>query len=215
MAAVDSFEITLTGQGGHGAMPEQTRDPLVAACHVVTALQTIVSRSTSPLDSCVVTVGKLEAGDSFNIIPHTARLSGTCRAFSKEAHDALPGRVREIVSGVASALGCRAEIDYRQICSPTVNEPLMTELMREVAREHFGADAVVTDGEGARTMAGEDFSALLEHRPGCFALVGSRNTAQGLTHPHHSPHFDFDEGALEVSVRLLEGIARRFLEVSR
>ena len=93
MAAVDSFEITLTGQGGHGAMPHQTLDPLVAACHVVTALQTIVSRSTSPLDSCVVTVGKLEAGDNFNIIPHTARLSGTCRAFSEEAHGALAGDV--------------------------------------------------------------------------------------------------------------------------
>lgn len=212
MAAVDSFEITLIGQGGHGAMPQQTRDPLVAACHVVTALQTIVSRSTSPLDSCVVTVGKLEAGDSFNIIPHTARLSGTCRAFSKESHDALPDRVREIVTGVANALGCEATIDYRRICSPTVNEPLMTELMREVAREQLGTEAVVTEGEGARTMAGEDFSALLERVPGCFALVGSRNPARGLVHPHHSPHFDFDEEALEVSVRLLEGVARRYLE---
>jgi amidohydrolase len=178
---------------------------------VVTALQTIVSRSTSPLDSCVVTVGKLSAGENFNIIPHTAHLSGTCRAFSKEAHAALPGRVEEITQGVARAFGCEASVDYQRICQPTVNEPAMTELMREVTRDLLGADAVVTDGEGARTMAGEDFSALLERAPGCFALVGSRNPARGLVHPHHSPHFDFDEAALELAVRLLEGVARRFL----
>jgi amidohydrolase len=87
----------------------------------------------------------------------------------------------------------------------------MTELARSVAHDLLGADAVVTDGEGARTMAGEDFSAFLERVPGCFAFVGSRNEARGLTEPHHSPRFDFDEAALEVSVRLLEGIARSYL----
>ncbi len=192
-------------------MPDQARDPLVAACHVVTALQTIVSRSTSPLDSCVVSVGALTAGDAFNVIPRQARLSGTCRAFEAKTHAALPGRVRKIVEGVAGALGCEAQVNYRRICPPTVNESSMTQLMTEVVSEQLGEYVAVTSGDETRNMAGEDFSYYLEGVPGCFALVGSSNPGRGLVEPHHSPRFDFDEAALDVAVRLLEATARRFL----
>lgn len=211
MAAVDAFEIHLTGRGGHGAMPHQTADPVVAACQIVGALQTIVSRNTSPLDSCVVTVGQVEAGENFNVIPGTARLSGTCRAFSREMHERLPEQVRRVAAGVAAALGCEARVEYRRVCKPTVNEPACTALLREVAAELLGPEAVVSEGDGARTMTGEDFSEFLEQAPGCFALVGSSNPARGLVHPHHSAWFDFDEGALPIAARLLEGAARKFL----
>ncbi|MBL4849650.1 MAG: amidohydrolase [Planctomycetes bacterium] len=211
MAAVDRFDLVLRGQGGHGAMPHQTRDPLVAAAQLVTALQTIVSRETSPLDSCVVTVGMLTAGDTFNVIPAEARLSGTCRTYAPAAHAALPERFRRVVEGIAAAHAVEATIDYQRICSPTINHPEFTAWAREVAGEVFGPGVVRTSGEGTQTMAGEDFSAFLERLPGCFAFVGSKNPERGLIEPHHSDRFDFDESALEVSARFLEGVARRYL----
>ena len=153
----------------------------------------------------------LRAGDTFNVIPESARLSGTCRSYSRELHEALPERVRRVVDGIAAACGVEASLDYQRICAPTCNDPGFTELAREVASEVFGPDAIRTAGEGTRTMGGEDFSAFLERAPGCFAFVGSRNEAQGLSKPHHSEFFDFDERALEVSARFLEAIARRYL----
>jgi amidohydrolase len=213
MAAVDRFEVLLEGAGGHGAMPHQTRDPVVAAAHVVTALQTIVARTVSPLDAAVVTIARLHAGEgeSWNIIPRTARLAGTARSYADATWAALPARFEKVVRGVADALGCAATIEYQRICPPTVNEPGVTDLVRGVARDLFGPDAVVVDGDRTRTMGGEDFSYFLRRAPGCFAFVGSRNEQRGLVHPHHSPRFDFDEDALDVSVRLLEGVALRFL----
>jgi amidohydrolase len=211
MAAVDKFEVEVTGVGGHGAMPHQTRDPIVAAAHAVVALQTIVSRETSPLDTAVVTIARIAAGEGWNIVPRVARLSGTARAYSQKTWEALPGKIERVLKGVTSALGCEVTIAYERICPPTVNEPRMTDLARAVAAELLGPDAVVTEGDATRTMGGEDFSYMLQRAPGCFIFVGSRNEAKGLVYPHHSPRFDFDEAALEHSVRILEGCALRFL----
>lgn len=217
MAAVDRFDIEIVGQGGHGAIPQQTRDPIVAAAHVVTALQTIVSRTVAPLDTAVVTVARIAAGEpeAWNVIPRAARLTGTARAYSDEAWAALPGRIGDLVRGVAAALGCEARVDYQRLAPPTVNEPGFTDVVRGVARELFGPDAVKVEGEGTRTLAGEDFACFLRCVPGCFAFVGGRNRARGLVHPHHSPRFDFDEAALEHAARLLEGVAARYLSAGR
>jgi len=211
LAAVDRFEVEIAGAGGHGAIPQRARDPVVAACHVVTALQTVVSRQTDPLDACVVTVGSIRAGDSFNVIPRTARLSGTCRSFARERHARLPEEFTRVVEGVAGGLGCEATVRYERTCPPTVNEPGCTELARAVAGGVLGAAAVRTEGAAVRAAIGEDFAYFLEAVPGCFLLVGSRNPERGLVHPHHSPRFDFDEDALGHGVRLLEGIARAHL----
>jgi amidohydrolase len=211
MAAVDKLDIELEGVGGHGAMPQQTKDPVVAAAHLVVALQTIVSRETSPLDSAVVTIGSLQAGTNWNVIPRTARLAGTARTYARPTYEAIQGRIERVTRGVADALCCKATIGYERICPPLVNHPQATTLARQVAGELLGADAVVTEGTGTRTMGGEDFAFFLERVPGCFVFVGSRNEARGLCHPHHSPRFDFDEAALGHSVRVLEGIARRYL----
>ncbi|MGE0706621.1 MAG: M20 family metallopeptidase [Planctomycetota bacterium] len=211
MAAVDRFDLVLRGRGGHGAMPQQATDPVVAACQLVTALQTIVSRETDPLDSCVVTVGQLLAGDNFNVIPSEARLSGTCRSFTREAHAALPERFERVVRGICAALGCEYSLDYLRTSGPTINEPGFTAFVREVAAEVLGPGSARVEGPGVRTMAGEDFSAFLERVPGCFAFVGARNEARGIVHPHHSPRFDIDEEALGVAARLMEGVARGYL----
>lgn len=212
-AACDVFEITLHGHGGHGGMPDQTRDPVVAAAHVVTALQTLVSRETSPLDAAVITVGKLCAGETWNVIPATAHLSGTCRAFEPATHRALPERLGRLVKGVAEGLGCRAELDYRVICPPTVNDPGMAALARAAAARAVGPlGRVLHDGPGTRAMVGEDFAYFLQRVPGALLLVGSRDEASGLVHPHHSPRFDFDERALPIAARLLEEVALAALE---
>jgi amidohydrolase len=214
LAAVDLFEVEIVGEGGHGALPHRARDPVVAACHVVTALQTIASRLADPQETCVVTVGKVEAGDNFNVIPERARLSGTTRCFSPELHQALPAHFEQVVTGVAQAFGCEARIDYRRVCPPTVNHALPTQLVLRVASDLLGEPRVVTDERRVRLPIGEDFSELLLERPGCFFLVGSRNEQRGLVHPHHSSRFDFDEAALPVAARVLEELAFTYLRDS-
>lgn len=212
-AACDVFEAAIHGRGGHGGMPDLARDPVVAAAHVVTALQTLVSREASPLDAVVVTVGKLSAGDTWNVIPDLARLHGTCRSFDPATHRALPERLARVVRGVSEALGCRAELEYRVICPPTVNDPAMAALARAAATRALGPGGrVLREGPGTRAMVGEDFAFFLERVPGALLLVGSRDESRGLVQPHHSPRFDFDEGALPIAARLLEEVALAALE---
>jgi len=209
MASVDEFEITLRGKGAHAAMPEAGLDPIVAAAHVVTALQTIASRETDPFKEVVVSVTQIHAGSAFNIIPETAWLNGTVRVFDDAVWEGLPGRFERIVRGVAKALGLEAEIRYQRHNRATVNDPAMAELAREAASEVVGAKNVVQD---VRTMGGEDFSWMLAQVPGCFIAVGSRNTSRGLTFGHHHPRFDVDEASLEIGGEILLRTARKFLE---
>lgn len=210
MAAVDAFTIEVRGEGGHGAMPHETRDPVLAAAHIVVALQQIVARNVHPLEAAVVTVGKITSGDAFNIIPEVAHLEGTLRSFSDEVWTALPGHVKRVVEHTAKAHGCTATIQIDRKMRPTINDPAMAELVREVAREVVGPDNIVA----LQTMGGEDFASILAAVPGCYFFVGSRNEAKGKIHPHHSPYFDIDEDALPVGVQMLTGVARRFLRAS-
>jgi amidohydrolase len=208
MAAVDEFDLRIRGTGGHGAMPQETRDPVLAAAHVVTALQQIAARNVSPLQAAVVTVGAIHGGDAFNIIPDEVLLRGTARSFDEEVWAALPGHLERVAVRTAEAFGCRAELELRRLMRPTVNDPAMAALVREVAAEAVGRENVVA----MRTMGGEDFAEILARVPGCYFFVGSRNEAEGKVHPHHSPHFDIDEAALPLGARLLVDVARRFLE---
>ncbi|MBI5708880.1 MAG: amidohydrolase [Candidatus Eisenbacteria bacterium] len=208
MAAVDEFNVTVRGVGAHAATPHQGVDPVVCLAHVVTALQTIASRGADPLLEVVVSVTQLKAGTAFNIIPGSAWMNGTVRVFDTGLWKQLPERFEKIVQGVAGALGCTAEVDYRRHNRPTVNDPAMAELARAAAAEVVGEKNVVTD---IRTMGGEDFSAFLARVPGCFVAVGSRNESKGLVHEHHHPRFDVDEGCLEIGAEVMLRIARRFL----
>ena len=209
MASVDEFTVTVTGRGAHAAAPQQGIDPVVALAHVITALQTIASRSTDPLLEVVVSVTQVRAGSAFNIIPESAWMNGTVRVFDLALWKELPGRFERIVQGVAGALGCRAEVVYQRFNLPTVNDPAMAELAHEAAAEVVGRENVVTH---IRTMGGEDFSAFLHEVPGAFLAIGSRNESKGLTHMHHHPRFDVDEGSIEIGAEVLLRVARRFLE---
>ncbi len=208
MAAVDEFTVTVRGVGAHAATPHQGVDPVVCLAHVITALQTIASRGADPLLEVVVSVTQVRAGTAFNIIPGSAWMNGTVRVFDTGLWKQLPERFEKIVHGVAGALGCAAEVEYRRHNRPTANDPAMAELARAAAAEVVGEQNVVTD---IRTMGGEDFSAFLARVPGCFIAVGSRNESKGLVHEHHHPRFDVDEGCLEIGTEVMLRIARRFL----
>ncbi len=208
MAAVDEFEVTLRGRGAHAAMPEMGLDPIVAAAHVVSALQTIASRGTDPFKAVVVSVTQVKAGTAFNIIPETAWLNGTVRVFDDGVWNELPARFEKIVNGVAEGLGCTADIRYTRHNRATVNDPAMAELAREAAIEVVGRENVV---DNVITMGGEDFSWFLNQVPGCFIAVGSRNASRGLTYGHHHPRFDVDEASLAIGAEILLRTTHRFL----
>ncbi len=199
MASVDEFAIHVRGGGGHAALPHRTADALVAASAVVSALQTVVSRRTDPLQPAVVTVGTFHAGTAFNVIPEEARLTGTVRTFDDEVWRAVPGHVEEVVRGVCAAHGCTCEIRYDRHIQPLVNDPAMAEVVRGCAEAVVGGEAIVD----LRTMGGEDMGEFLARVPGCFFFVGARNEDRGITAPHHHPEFDLDEEALVIGCELL------------
>ncbi len=207
-ASADEFTIKITGKGGHGAAPHQTIDPVVAAAHLTLALQTIVSRKTHPLKSAVVTVGQIHGGVRHNIISDTATLNGTCRALEKPVRAMIQKEIRAIAKGVAGALGAKAEVQWRDGYPPTVNDPKVTELVREAAADVVGADNVVAQDI---TMGAEDMSYVLERVPGCYWLLGSANPKKGLDYPHHSARFDFDESSLPIGVEVWVRIVERVL----
>ncbi|MGE0453035.1 MAG: M20 family metallopeptidase [Vicinamibacteria bacterium] len=200
MAAVDGFEIAVHGRGGHGAMPHQAKDPVVAAAQVVLALQTIVSRQVSPVKAAVLTVGAIHGGQAFNVIPDLVTLTGTIRTHDPELRRSMPERVRTLAEGVAGAHGCRAELRWRQGNPAVINDAGVAEIARRAARRVVGGERVV---EPEPTMGGEDMAVYFERVPGCFVFVGSGNPARGLVEPHHSPRFDFDEDALAIGCEFL------------
>ena len=150
MAAVDQFEIDVEGRGGHGAAPHETDDPILAAARIVEALQSVVSREISPLDSAVVTVGSIHGGTAFNIIPGSVRLTGTARSFTETTGRALPEKIRRIAAGIASACGVRATVRYDRVNTATVNDPKMADLVIETSRRILGEENVETEHADAR-----------------------------------------------------------------
>jgi amidohydrolase len=207
MAAVDEFEIVVRGKGGHGAAPHETIDVVLAAARIVEALQSIVSREISPLQSAVVTVGRIAGGNAFNAIPESVSLLGTVRSFDAEVWRSLPEKMERIVKGIAAACGASHHIDYRRLSRAVVNDTRITSLLVDTASELLGEENVDTD---VRTMGGEDMSVYLERVPGCFFFVGS--APAGGHRPHHSPFFDIDERSLAIGTLVLEAAARRAAE---
>ena len=209
MAAVDDFEVRIVGRGGHAAYPHKSVDPIVVAAHVVTALQTVVSRTISPFDTAVVTVGSLQAGTAFNVIPPAAVLKGTVRTFSPSVRKDVAAEFKRIVTGVAKGLGATAEIQYRFFLPATVNDASMVDLAWSVAEEVVGKRNVVASEP---SMGGEDMSLALAAVPGVFAFVGGDDGGRSTSFPHHHPKFDVNEGCLAVSAGFLETFVRRYLE---
>jgi len=208
MASVDQFEIAILGRGGHAAAPHQTIDPVLVAAHVITALQSLVSRRRDPLSEAVVSVTEVHAGRAFNVIPDRADLRGTVRTFGGHFFEDAPRLVGDTAQGVASAFGAHVNVNYRRLSAPLINNEELSRLMRDVAADLIGAGNV---RQGVRTMGGEDMAFFLEKVPGCFAFVGSAPRTGGRASPHHSPTFDIDEESLVIAAELLTQTAIRYL----
>jgi len=208
MASVDQFEITIVGRGGHAAAPQQAIDPVLIAAHLVTALQSLVSRRRNPFEEGVVSVTQINAGHAFNVIPERAELRGTVRTFGGRFYDEAPQLVEATAHGIAGAFGASAQVRYRRLSKPLVNDARMAALMKGVAQEIVARERVI---DGVRTMGGEDMSYFLASVPGAFAFVGSAPPDKKGA-PHHSPAFDIDEESLVVGAELVTRTVVRYLE---
>ncbi|HEY9012858.1 MAG TPA: M20 aminoacylase family protein [Devosia sp.] len=205
MAATDEFNVTIEGVGGHAARPHTAVDPVLATANVIVALQSIVARNVDPMRSAVLSVTMLSAGDAFNVIPRNVRVTGTIRTHSEEIRDFMERRFREVVNGVSAAFGCTADIHYRRGYPVTVNAPEQTTYAAEIAGEVAGDERVNANADAS--MGGEDFSYMLQARPGAYIFLGN-----GPSSDLHTDTYDFNDEIIPVGVsywiRLVEGASR-------
>ncbi len=204
MAGADRLEILLKGQGGHAAMPHKTRDPVPAAAQVIAGLQSIVARNVDPLAAAVLTIGVVQAGTAFNIIPDRIRLEGTVRTFDEQTRAVVLRRARDMALQQAEAFGCQAKFVVEPITPPLVNDPESTRLATEIARELFPDWLLEPD---FRVMGSEDMAFFLREVPGVYLFLGSSSPEKGLVSSHHTPTFDFDEQVLPAAAALMASVA--------
>ena len=210
MAGAELFIVKLTGKGGHGAAPETTVDPVVAAAQIVTALQTIVSRNVAPLKPAVVSVTSIHSGTAFNIIPQTAEISGTIRTFEPEVRKLVHQRFEQIVRGIATSMNCEVEITIKQVTAPVINNEAVAESVLNSAQTLFPQTNIDTDSY--LTMGAEDMGYMLEKADGCYFFIGSANDEKHLNYNHHHPKFDFDEQAMITGAALMATAAADLLK---
>jgi amidohydrolase len=212
LAATDEIRIEVRGVGGHAAMPHLSVDPVVAAAHIITALQTIASRNVSPLDAIVVSVCSMETSQlgTFNVIPDAVELVGTVRTFRPETQALAEQRIREIAAGIADGLGASARIEYMRGYPATVNTQKEADLAARVGERIFGRDNVVREFDP--TMGGEDFSYMLQARPGAYVLLGQGGEAGGCY--LHNPNYDFNDDVIPLGAGYLAALAEEALSLS-
>jgi amidohydrolase len=199
--SADEFGLTVRGRGGHGGMPHTSIDPVVAAAHVVLALQGIVSRETSPFSPAVVTVGRVEGGRAFNVIADEVRLRGTVRAIDPDERERLLRRVAEVAAAIAAASGASAEFERAAGCPPVISDAESVDVVRRAAIATVGEESVVTPQP---ITVGDDVACLInEAGRGCYFLVGAGDVAKRAVPPHHSADFDIDERSLPIGVGTL------------
>jgi hippurate hydrolase len=204
MAGGGFFDITITGRGAHGARPEVSIDPVLAACHIGTALQSIVARNVPPSDTAVLSVTRIQAGEAYNVIPQTATLSGTVRTMKRETMKLVEDGMRRIVAGVATGLGATAEFDFRLIFAPLVNHPSETKAIADAAADLVG-EAEVSRAQ-TPAMASEDFSFMLEKVPGAYINLGNGDSASV-----HNHLYNFNDEAIPFGSALYARLVERQL----
>lgn len=200
MASMDRVEITVLGKGAHAAKPQEGVDPIVVSAHLISALQTLMSRERNPLDPGILTIGSIHGGNAFNVIPDEVKLLGTVRTLSDELWEAMPKRIVRMAEGVASGFGAEVKVEYQKMYPVTRNDSEIVNRIEKVAKNFVGQSKVIRH---QTTMGGEDMSFFLREVPGCFFFIGSANEAKGLHHPHHNSLFDFDEDALGIGIEML------------
>ena len=208
MAAADFFKIIIEGKSGHGSMPSDTIDAVVVASSIVMNLQHLVSRNTNPLDSLVVTIGKMEAGTRFNVIAGEAVLEGTSRSFSDEVWKSIPEKLERVIKGTCDAYGAKGVLEMDRATPPLVNDEKMSEILRNSAIKLYGEESIV---KYEKTTGGEDFAYISQRVPSVFAFVGIRNDEKCINAAHHNDRFDIDEDSLQIGMNLYAQFAIDFL----
>ncbi len=209
MASPDTFWITITGRGGHAAMPHQAVDSIAIGAQVVTNLQHVVSRSVDPLDNVVVSVTKFTGGTTHNVIPGTVEMLGTVRTLDPEVRKKIPEIMERVVKGITEAHGASYGFEYQFGYRPVINDEEVTRVIEETVREVLGGETL----EVMRpNMGGEDFSALQQKAPGTFFYVGAGNEDKGIVYPHHHPRFTIDEDALPYGLKMCTNATFKLLD---
>jgi hippurate hydrolase len=207
MAAVAFFDITITGKGSHGAFPHDGIDPIMVSAQIINALQTIISRTIDPIESGVVSVGHISGGDAYNILPERVRMKGTARWFKPNVGDQIEAGIRRLATGIAASFGATAEVNLICHDPPTVNDAKATELAAHAARTVAGETRVKE--MPAPTMAGEDFSYMLNAKQGSYILLGG---GLGPDDPSlHHPRYDFNDEILPIGASYWATLAEQFL----
>ena len=207
MAGASFFDITVTGKGSHAAMPQQSRDALVAASGLVGQFQTILGRNVAPLDQAVLSVTQIHAGSAYNVVPETATLAGTIRFFRPEVRDLMQARMRAICEGAAQAFDLRITCDFREIFDVLVNDADLSDAWTQAAADVLGADNVRDDSQPF--TGSEDFADMLQQVPGAYGNLGHAGTV-----PLHNPGFVLDEGILPVGASIYARLIERRLPVA-
>jgi len=206
MSAIAMFEIVISGRGCHGAMPQEGTDSVIAGCHTVVALQSIVSRNVDPLEGVVVSATQIRAGDAWNIIPDTCVIRGTTRWFDSCIGEIIERRIIELTESIASGFGCKAKIHYKHMFPATVNDSVAAERLRSVASAPPVNLKVL---EANPTMGSEDFSVMLQTVPGCYLLLGAGKP--GTNHGLHSSCYDFNDELIPLGASLWISLVRKEL----
>jgi len=205
MAGGAFFDIVVTGRGAHGARPEESIDPVLVACHIGTALQSIVSRNVSPRETAALSITRIQGGDAYNVIPETATLSGTARTMRRETMTLIEQAMQRLVPNVAAGFGAAASVDFRLIFAPLVNHPGQTREVADIAAELVGEDNV--DRNKPPAVASEDFSFMLEQVPGAYINIGNGEQSA----PVHNPKYNFNDDAIPYGSALFARLVERRL----
>ncbi|HJV59931.1 MAG TPA: M20 aminoacylase family protein [Albitalea sp.] len=210
MAAADRFEITIQGRGGHGAHPYMAIDPVLVAGHIITAVQSLVSRNINPLDSAVVSLCAMQAGDlaAFSVIPRQAQLIGTARSFKREVQDMIEERLGRLAESVALGFGATARLDYHRMYPATINTPREAEFAGRVAASLVGEDKVVR--ELPPSMGAEDFAFMLQSKPGAYLRIGQGGEGGCFL---HSPRYDFNDDILPLGAALFASLVEQAMPI--
>jgi len=208
LAGVGIFDLIVKGKGGHAAMPQYTIDPVLTLAHILTTVQSIVSRNVPPIDTAVISATKVRAGDAYNVIPERAECYGTIRTFRNEVFDLVQERFHKIVDGVTASMGCQAELTIRSMTPPVINDEAVAQRMKSLFEENVPD---LTYMDRFMSMVGEDMSCFLDRVPGVFLMVGSANHNRGLDYAHHHPRFDFDEDSMVIGATLLATAAAEYV----
>jgi amidohydrolase len=208
MASADNFTLTITGSGGHAALPHKAVDSIAIAAQVITNLQHLVARNVDPLEPAVLSITRIVGGTTNNVIPGSVELMGTIRTFDPALRDAIPVTMERIVAGVTSAHGARYTLNVERGYRAVINDARANDLLRRAVVRAVGEGALL---DAVPVMGGEDFSAYQQRASGAFFFIGARNEERGIVHPHHHECFDVDERALDYGTRIFVAAALEHL----